>query len=497
MRRNPWMVIGLCAALGIGACGGESADSSDSSGSSDITGAGQAATNLQIGGTVADAEPPALGPGPVGTETDALSTFAIDVDGGSYTLCRAAVEGGVVPDASLVRAEEFVNFFDMDYDAPTDAPFAIHADGIRGDDGKVEMRVGIQARRPEQGERKRAVLTFVIDVSGSMADPGKLDLVKASLLDLVQSLDVDDQVAIVVYSDASRVVLQPTAIADRTKIVDAITALTNEGSTNAQAGLALGYEVSGDAFDPDAINRVILSSDGLANQGDTSTEGMLQSIEEDAVKGIQLLTLGFGANAYNDSLMEQLADKGDGFYAFVDGPRESRRLFTENLTSTLETVALDAKVQVEFDPDLVRSYRLVGYDNRAVADDDFANDAVDGGEIGSGHSVTALYELELADGVAVDDVLATVHLRWLDVKTREPSQLDRAVAAGEVSGDADDPAPTLRLALLAADYAAALGARDEAQLSAVAVRADALSATIADDDVTELAVLARAAASLA
>jgi len=519
MAKTTKLVAAATALVLLGACGASdgdddatgaegrgpaaegSVDSYDGDDSAEAGGpAGELSTEAYSRGAAADQAAPAPAPvSPTPVAEDGQSTFGLDVDSGSYTRARSDLEQGYLPFADGIRAEEFVNFFDMDYPNPDDdATFAITVDGGPTGDGRTMMRVGLQARRPDVDSRKRAVLTFVIDNSGSMAEPGKMEVVKESLGELVDALNPDDQVAIVVYSDNSREVLPATKVDDRDTILNAIASLTTEGSTNAQAGLILGYETARKSFVDGATNRVILASDGLANIGDTSPEGILEDVEASAGDGIQLLTLGFGYGAYNDPLMEQLADKGDGFYAFVDGPREAQRLFRENLTSTLETVAIDAKVQVTFDPATVTSYRLVGYDNRAIADDQFLDDSVDGGEVGSGHSVTALYELELAEGASADAALGTVALRWKEPGSQAAVQLDKDMRRSDVAGSYEDADARFRLAVTAARFAEALRAPDRVELEDVARQAEAVAASLdGDTNARELADLVNIAVGLA
>jgi Ca-activated chloride channel homolog len=318
------------------------------------------------------------------------------------------------------------------------------------------VRVGLQGEVVAPEDRKPARLTFVIDVSGSMADPNKLELVKPSLATMVGQLRPDDTVAIVVYGDEARLVLEPTPASDAATIVGAVDGLVSEGSTNAEAGLVLGYNLAREHFDDGAINRVVLTSDGVANVGETGPEAILARVQEEAGDGIQLVTVGFGMGEYNDVLMEQLADDGDGFYAYVDGPAEAERLFVHQLTGTLQTIAVDAKVQVAFDPATVASYRLLGYENRAVADEDFDDDTVDGGEVGAGHRVVALYEITVVEGTAADAVLATATARWLDPDTREPIEREAVLAAAEMAASFDQSAPHLQLDVMVAAWAETL-----------------------------------------
>jgi Ca-activated chloride channel family protein len=347
------------------------------------------------------------------TDEDALSTFAVDVDAAAYTVARRYIEERHLPPPDAARVEEFVNFFRQDYPDFTSPDFRIFLEGAPSPYGAGYhlVRVGIKARQIAERDRKPASLVFVIDVSGSMAREDRLALVKRALRILVDELRPSDSVGIVVYGSNGRVLLDPTWAENRRRILDAIDGLYPDGSTNAEEGLLLGYEMARREYRRGAINKIILCSDGVANVGRTGAESIFDRVRREADEGIELTTVGFGMGNYNDVLMEQLADKGDGNYYYVDDLDEARRVFEENLTGTLQTVARDAKVQVEFDPRVVTRYRLLGFENRDVADRDFRNDRVDAGEIGAGHEVTALYEVKLADG-ARDGRVATVRFRY-------------------------------------------------------------------------------------
>lgn len=395
----------------------------------------------------------------VDVEDDNLSTFALDVDTGSYTVARSYVMDGNIPPKDAIRPEEFVNYFDQDYPLPSErSAFAIHLDGAPTPFGETEryqmLRVGIQGYAVPEDERKDVSLTFVIDVSGSMDREDRLELVKRSLELLVERLGRRDRVSIVVYGSEARVVLEPTPGDDQRTILRAIDRLRPEGSTNAEAGLRLGYQMAAEAFEPESINRVILCSDGVANVGETDAGSIWQEIERYADEGITLTSIGFGMGNYNDVLMEQLADNGDGFYAYVDDIQEAERLFVDNLTSTLQVIALDAKVQVEFNPDVVARYRLVGYENRDVADEDFRDNEVDAGEIGAGHSVTALYEVKL--NPEAEGHIATVYLRWQDPDTREVVELSRDFDSRDLERDFEYADPHFQWAVVVAEYAEVL-----------------------------------------
>lgn len=385
---------------------------------------------------------------------DHLSTFALDVDTASYTVARRYLTDGMLPPAEAVRVEEFVNYFDGGYHSPERQAFAIYTDGaISPFDSEqvVLMRVGVQGYELREKERKPVSLTFVIDVSGSMAMEGRLELVKRSLQLLVERLYAEDTVSIVVYGSEARIILFPTSGAERGLILEAIYSLQPEGATNAEAGLLLGYQMAYEMFRPGANNRVILCSDGVANVGNTGPEQILESIRGYAETGISLTTVGFGMGNFNDILMEQLADNGDGHYAYVDDLDEAHRLFVEDLTSTLQVIARDAKVQVDFNPETVNRYRLIGYENRAVADQDFRNDYVDAGELGAGHSATALYALVLFP--RAQGRIATMQLRWQDPETLHVQEINSNFNTWDIQPRFGQADPHFQLACVAAQYA--------------------------------------------
>ncbi|HEX5692821.1 MAG TPA: YfbK domain-containing protein, partial [Roseiflexaceae bacterium] len=337
---------------------------------------------------------------------------------------------------------------------PQQGAFGITVDAAPaplGPDGAQLVRVGIQGKTIDQGQRADAVLTFVIDISGSMAESNRLPLVKQALRLLVEELRESDQVAIVVYGDEAATVLDHTSAADRDTILRAIDSLENQGSTNAEAGLRQGYELAAKHFKPGASNRVILCSDGVANVGATGPDAIRQAIRDYTAQGVYLTTVGFGMGDYNDNLMEQLADDGNGNYAYVDTLDAARRIFVENLTGTLQVIAKDAKIQVDFNPAVVSSYRLLGYENRAVADADFRNDRVDAGEVGAGHSVTALYEI-VPTAQASGDALI-VQVRYADPATGEVHEIKQALASEQFGREFGQAAPSLRLAAAVASFA--------------------------------------------
>ncbi|BAN02738.1 vWA domain-containing protein [Ilumatobacter coccineus] len=438
----------------------------------------------------------------IDTDVDPLSTFALDVDTGSYSIARRWLDEGSLPPRESVRPEEFINAFDYDYDIPRSG-LDISVDGGPSpfDDDNVLVRVGVQAEVVDDADRGDANLTFVIDTSGSMNRDDRLGLVKTSLSILVDELADDDTVAIVSYAGGASIVLEPTSVSDRDVILDALDDLDSTGGTNLQAGLALGYELARESFDDGGINRVVIASDGVANAGVTDPDQLAAMIRGDADNGIDLVTVGFGMGNFNDVTMEQLADQGDGFYAYVDTEDEAERLFEDELTSTLLIVAKDGKIQVEFDEDVVEAYRLIGFENRGVRDSDFRNDDVDAGELGAAHQVTAIYEIELARGVSVDDraELGVVSLRWEDPESGDVVEIDEDIDMRDIEPNWADTPVDFQLATVVATFAEKLRDNpfaDDIDLDDVASAAGRLADDIDTDEVDELADLIELAARL-
>jgi Ca-activated chloride channel homolog len=438
----------------------------------------------------------------IDTDVDPLSTFALDVDTGSYSIARRWLDEGSLPPRESVRPEEFINAFDYDYDTPRSG-LDISVDGGPSpfDDDNVLVRVGVQAEVVDDADRGDANLTFVIDTSGSMNRDDRLGLVKTSLSILVDELADDDRFAIVSYAGGASIVLEPTSVSDRDVILDALDDLDSTGGTNLQAGLALGYELARESFDDGGINRVVIASDGVANAGVTDPDQLAAMIRGDADNGIDLVTVGFGMGNFNDVTMEQLADQGDGFYAYVDTEDEAERLFEDELTSTLLTVAKDGKIQVEFDEDVVEAYRLIGFENRGVRDSDFRNDDVDAGELGAAHQVTAIYEIELARGVSVDDraELGVVSLRWEDPESGDVVEIDEDIDMRDIEPNWADTPVDFQLATVVATFAEKLRDNpfaDDVDLDDVASEAGRLADDIDTDEADELADLIELAARL-
>ena len=351
----------------------------------------------------------------VETHEDGTSTFSADVDSGSYSLARRALVEGRLPEIDTVRVEEFINYFHYDDPRPgDDLPFSVNLETAPSEFGDAEdihmLRIGIQAKEIPEEHRDPVNLVFLLDVSGSMSAPDKLGLVQYAMKNLVDKLSPSDTLGIVVYAGSEGVVLEPTAVENKSEIMDALDELQAGGSTNGEAGIRTAYDLAESAFRSDGVNRVVLCTDGDMNVGLTG-DSLIELVEQYRDRDIFLTTLGFGQGNYNDALMEQLADRGNGNYAYIDSPNEALRVLGENLVSTLQVVAKDVKIQVEFDSSNVERWRLVGYENRLLEDEDFANDAVDAGDIGAGHSVTALYELDLTDAPDVGN-LAQVKLRY-------------------------------------------------------------------------------------
>jgi len=441
----------------------------------------------------------------IDTEDDRLSTFAMDVDTASYSIARRYLRDGHLPDKDAVRVEEFVNYFRQDYDAPSDpeTAFAIHLEGGPAPFGGERyhlLRVGLQGYRVPDEARQEAALVFVIDVSGSMAQENRLGLVKRALRLLVDELRPTDTVGIVVYGSRGQVLLEPTPASERESILAAIELLQPEGSTNAEEGLLLGYQMAAGHFKPGSINRLILCSDGVANVGHTGPESILERVQRYANQKITLSTVGFGMGNYNDVLMEQLADRGDGNYAYVDTLSEARRVFVENLTGMLQVIARDAKVQVEFNPEVVSRFRLLGYENRDLADEDFRKDDVDAGEVGAGHSVTALYEVKLHEDPQAQGTALTVTVRYEEPDSGEVMELARAFARSDFRPSLEETTPRFRLDAVVAEFAEILRRSywaKEGDLEGVLALAREVAQELPDDaDVAELVELVAWASDL-
>ncbi len=325
-----------------------------------------------------------------------VSTFSVDVDTGSYANVRRFLNQGSLPPEGAVRLEEMVNYFPYHYALPTDgSPFGVTTEvaATPWNPHTQLLRIGIRASDRAVADLAPANLVFLVDVSGSMDRREGLPLVKSTLKMLVDQLREQDRVSLVVYAGESRVVLQPTSGREKAKIRNAIDQLTAGGSTAGASGIELAYQMAREGFIDKGINRILLATDGDFNVGISDFDSLKQMAAQQRKSGVSLTTLGFGVDNYNEHLMEQLADAGDGNYAYIDNLREARKVLVDQLSSTLAVVARDVKLQVEFNPARVSEYRLLGYENRALKREDFSNDKVDAGEIGAGHTLTALYEI--------------------------------------------------------------------------------------------------------
>jgi Ca-activated chloride channel family protein len=369
----------------------------------------------------------------VDAKIDRLSTFAADVDTASFSLARRMLQGGTLPAAASVRVEEFVNYFKYDFAQPTGttpfsvvmeaAPSPLHA-------GRHIVRVGVATKAISTLERKPAHLVFLVDVSGSMNGPDRIELAKESLRTMTRNLKEDDTVSLVTYAGSTRVVLEPTSAGNKDKIIAAISDLRASGSTGMASGIDLAYQRAARSLRPGHISRVIILSDGDANVGPHTHDELLKIIAGRAKEGVTLSTIGFGSGNYRDTLMEQLANKGNGNNYYIDSREQAKRVFETQLTQMLEVVAKDVKLQVEFDPAMVSRYRLVGYENRDIKDEDFRQDKVDAGEIGAGHQVTALYEIELT----VTGKQAQAPIGAIRIRHKEPAGATATEAAFPMVG---------------------------------------------------------------
>ena len=326
----------------------------------------------------------------------AVSTFSIDVDTGSYSNTRRFLNDGRLPPVDAVRAEEMINYFDYQYLQPNSIhPFSVTTEVVDSpwkENAKL-IKIGIQAKDLATKQLPPANLVFLVDVSGSMDAPDKLPLVKQTLRLLTEQLRPQDKVTIITYASGEKLVLEPTSGDQKDKILRVIDALQASGATAGEQAIQLAYQQAEKAMLKNGINRILLATDGDFNVGITDFSTLKGMVAEKSKNGISLTTLGFGTGNYNEQLMEQLADAGDGNYSYIDNKNEAKKVVQRQLSSTLATVAQDVKIQVEFNPATVKEYRLVGYENRMLKQEDFNNDKVDAGDIGAGHNVTAIYEI--------------------------------------------------------------------------------------------------------
>lgn len=405
--------------------------------------------------------------------SDPVSTFSIDVDTAAYSRMRRALGLGQLPHVDAVRTEELINYFDYGYAPPRDPerPFAVHLE-LAPSPWHAErqlLKIGLKGFERAHTELPPANLVFLVDVSGSMRGPDRLDLLKTSLGLLVRQLRAQDRISIAVYAGAAGVVLEPTPGNQHARVLAALDALEAGGSTNGGAGIALAYNLARQAFTDSGINRVILATDGDFNVGTVDTRALEQLVERERASGIGLTVLGFGTGNYHDALMQTLAQKGNGQAAYIDNLNEGRKVLVDQLTGTLETIAHDVKIQVEFNPARVAEYRLIGYETRHLEREDFNNDVVDAGDIGAGHTVTALYEITPAgsDARLIDplryrsavataadhgDEIAFVRLRYKRPGEQESRLIERAVRGADAVARLDDASADFRFAAAVAGF---------------------------------------------
>jgi Ca-activated chloride channel family protein len=430
------------------------------------------------------------------TTNDPLSTFSIDVDTASYSNVRRFINESRLPPKGAVRIEELINYFSYDYPQPDgEHPFSVTTavGPCPWNDSRKLVQIGLKAKDIDKKDLPPSNLVFLIDVSGSMSAPNKLPLLQNAMKMLVKQLGEQDRIAIVVYAGNDHVVLNPTPCSEQQKIITAIESLGAGGSTHASSGIVTAYELAEQSFLPKGNNRIVLASDGDFNVGITSRGELQKLVEEKRKSGVHLTTLGFGMGNYHDDTMEILADKGNGNYAYIDSLLEAKKVMVKEMSGTLFALASDVKIQVEFNPAKVAAYRLIGYENRALADEDFNDDTKDAGEIGVGHRVTALYELipvgaagqptvdplkyqktakndsvaKTSDAETPDaetkyaDELMTVKLRYKPIRTAESVLLSTAVKDNELT--LAETGNDFRFAAAVAGFGMLLGDSDHAE----------------------------------
>jgi len=402
-----------------------------------------------------------------------VSTFSIDVDTGAYSNVRRMLNNGQLPVEDAVRVEELINYFSYDYPVPDNSnePFAVTTEiGVTPWNPETRiMHIGIKGYDKSRESLPASNLVFLVDVSGSMKSADKLGLLKSALKLLSKQMRSEDSISIVVYAGASGVVLEPVAGNETAKISQALDALTAGGRTNGAAGIRTAYQLAEQSFIKDGINRVILATDGDFNVGTVNFEALKDLIEEKRRSGISLTTLGFGTGNYNDHLMEQLADAGNGNYAYIDTLNEAQKVLVDEVSSTLNTIAKDVKIQLEFNPAVVAEYRLIGYENRALKREDFNNDKVDAGEIGAGHTVTALYEISMVSskGNYVDplrysqasgadthhkDEIALLRLRYKQPDSNTSKLIERPIQSVDVENTLEKTSDRFRFSASVAGF---------------------------------------------
>jgi Ca-activated chloride channel family protein len=441
------------------------------------------------------------------TDRDSLSTFGLDVDTASYTLCRRYIRGGFLPPPGAVRIEEFINYFNYNYPQRPNPPFTVYARAApspfarKGQDLTL-LKIGVKARTIGRDQRRTAHLIFVVDASASMGQPERLPVIQKTLMLLMDKLSPVDRVSLISFANEARLHLEATSARQRDKIREVIDAIQPAGPTNLLAGLKLGYATARRTFDPKRINHVVLCSDGIANVGQTQAEAVLNEVAADRKQGITTTCVGVGYGSYNDAFLEPLANRGDGSYVFLDSAEQTRRAFAEKFAATVQTVARNARIQVEFNPKRVRRYRLIGYENRDIEDKRFRDDTVDAGEVGSGQCSTALYELELIGrpSSARGADIGTVFVRYRNAESDRIEEISSRLSSAVVQRLTVESAPRFFLAAGAARFAEILRESEHAQrtnlMDVLRVVEQASLALPLDHDVRELVDLVRKSENL-
>ena len=392
-------------------------------------------------------------PAMIDTRVNAVSTFSIDVDTASYTAARKDILNGNRPDPLSIRQEEFINYFDYKYKTPNHKIFAIYTDYARSPFRKNTylLRVAIQGKRPGSDTKRPSVFTLVVDTSGSMAEPNRLPMVQRQLPHLLEQMRPQDKISVISTDVKPRLVLDQVPITQKDTVIKSVKRLRAKGATNLEEGLVTAYNHAERNYAGGAYNRIVLFSDGVANLGEVKGEEIRKRVENARKLGITFTAIGVGRGLYNDELLETLANTGDGNYLFVDSDREAKRVFVDNFSANFNVIARDVKIQVEFNPRKVTHFRLIGYDNRRLKKEDFRNDAIDAGEVGAGQSVTALYEVRLAQNVSED--LCEVRLRYKDPDTYKVHEFNRSCGISNRHAQFGDVDWSFRLAAIAGEFA--------------------------------------------
>ena len=424
----------------------------------------------------------------VDADEDALSTFALDGDTGSFQVARLYLNGGRMPPPDSVRVEEWVNSFDQGYQRPREC-LALSLDGMLspfGESGYRLLRVGVASARPD-GPRDPVSLIFVLDISGSMSIDNRLWDAKTLMAGMIERLGHEDRVGLVTYGNVARVDYPLTGARDVGGLLAAMEKLYPDGGTNLSEGIAQAYSLAGDELEAERQVRIVVLSDGVGNIGSSGPDSVLAQVEEYALRGAAVTAIGVGASGnYNDAMMEALANRGNGTYHYVSGDEGIADFVNQRVETVFRDVARDARVQVEFDPTVVRKWRLIGYENRTVADGDFRDDRMDFGEPGFARDVTALYELRLQEGAGDGDVLGKIYLRWRDAASSEVTEIDADVSVADVSGTASASSPYLRRSAAVAEFAELARRSYWARCGSLEAVAEFLDSVAVEDVSTEL-----------